>query len=113
MTGMQLDHYRVLEKLGEGGMGVVYKALDLNLDRIVALKLLSSDLAAYPELTERFKSEARLQATLSHPNVALLYTFFFWQSSPAIVMEFIEGETFQRMVRERGPGSRARPGAAV
>ncbi|HEX4808487.1 MAG TPA: protein kinase [Bryobacteraceae bacterium] len=102
MIGQQLANYRILEKLGEGGMGVVYKAIDLNLDRVVALKLLSSDLAAYPELTERFKSEARLQATLSHPNVALLYTFFFWEGSPAIVMEFIEGETFQRMIRDRG-----------
>ncbi|HEX4228681.1 MAG TPA: serine/threonine-protein kinase [Bryobacteraceae bacterium] len=103
MTGAQLDHYRILEKLGEGGMGVVYKALDLNLDRVVALKLLSSDLAAYPELTERFKCEARLQATLNHPNIALLYTFFFWEGSPVMVMEFIEGQTFQCMVRERGP----------
>ena len=110
-VGAEIANYRVLEKIGEGGMGMVYKAIDVNLDRIVALKLLNSDLAGRPELAERFRAEARMQASFSHPNVAMLYAFLVWEGSAVMVMEFIEGETFRDMILRRGPvpGERALP----
>ena len=103
MIGREIAHYRILEKLGEGGMGIVYKAVDINLDRIVALKLLTSDLGNNPELAERFRSEARVQATLNNPNIAMLYAFLVWEGRAVMVMEYIEGETFQQLVGRRGP----------
>jgi predicted Ser/Thr protein kinase len=103
MIGTQISQYRLVEKLGEGGMGVVYKGVDVLLDRIVAVKLVSSELAANPELLERFKSEAKVQATLSHPNIATLYSYLIWEGRAVMVMEFIEGETLQQMIARRGP----------
>ncbi len=103
MIGKEIGDYRIVQKLGEGGMGVVYKAVDTNLDRIVALKLLGAEVAAYPELVERFRSEARVQAGLSHANLATLFTFLVWEGTPVMVMEFIEGETFQQILARRGP----------
>lgn len=103
MIGTQISQYRLIEKLGEGGMGVVYKGVDELLDRVVAVKLVSSELAANPDLLERFKSEAKVQATLSHPNVATLYSYLVWEGRAVMVMEFIEGETLQQMVARRGP----------
>jgi serine/threonine protein kinase len=103
MIGTQISQYRLIEKLGEGGMGVVYKGVDVLLDRVVAVKLVSSELAANPELLERFKSEAKVQATLSHPNIATLYSYLIWEGRAVMVMEFIEGETLQQMIARRGP----------
>jgi serine/threonine protein kinase len=103
VIGQEIAHYRILEKLGEGGMGIVYKAVDINLDRIVAIKLLTSDLGNNPELAERFRSEARVQATLNNPNIAMLYAFLIWEGRAVMVMEYIEGETFQQMIGRRGP----------
>ena len=103
MIGTQISQYRLVEKLGEGGMGVVYKGVDVLLDRVVAVKLVSSELAANPELLERFKSEAKVQATLSHPNIATLYSYLIWEGRAVMVMEFIEGETLQQMIARRGP----------
>lgn len=103
MIGTEISQYRLIEKLGEGGMGVVYKAVDVMLDRVVAVKLISAELADNPELLERFKSEAKVQATLSHPNVATLYSYLVWEGRAVMVMEFIEGETLQQMIARRGP----------
>ena len=96
MIGTEISQYRLIEKLGEGGMGVVYKAVDVMLDRVVAVKLVSAELADNQELLERFKSEAKVQATLSHPNVATLYSYLVWEGRAVMVMEFIEGETLSR-----------------
>ena len=89
--------------LGEGGMGVVYKAVDVNLDRPVAIKVLNSDLVRNPELVERFKAEARAQANLNHTNLATLYSFIVHEGTAMMVMEFVDGETLEKMIRRRGP----------
>ena len=84
-------------------MGVVYKALDLSLDRLVALKALSSDLAHNPELEQRFRTEARAQASLNHVNLATIHAFLVEQGTAWMVMEFIDGETIASMIQRRGP----------
>ena len=103
MIGKQIGNFRVIEKLGEGGMGVVYKAIDVHLDRPVAIKMLSADLARNPELVERFRSEARAQANLNHVNLATLYAFLVHEGNAFMVMEFVEGETLEQMIVRRGP----------
>ncbi len=104
MIGTEISCYRILEKIGEGGMGVVYKAVDTGLDRIVAMKVLNPDLSKNPELVARFRSEAKAQANLNHTNLATLYAFLVHTDGTAVmVMEFVEGETFAQMIRRRGP----------
>jgi serine/threonine-protein kinase len=103
MIGTEIASYRILEKLGQGGMGVVYKAVDTGLDRMVAMKVLNPDLSKSPELVERFRAEARAQANLNHTNLATLYAFMVHQGTAIMVMEFVEGETFAQMIRRRGP----------
>jgi serine/threonine protein kinase len=103
MIGTQIGSYQILEKLGEGGMGVVYRAVDTNLDRIVAIKVLSGDFARNQELVERFRAEAKAQANLNHTNLATLYAFLIQDGTAFMVMEFIDGETFDHMIRNRGP----------
>ncbi len=103
MIGKEISNYRILEKLGEGGMGVVYKAVDTTLDRVVALKALNAELARNSELEQRFRAEAKAQANLNHTNLATLYAFLIQDATAWMVMEFIEGETFEHMVQRRGP----------
>jgi serine/threonine-protein kinase len=103
MIGTRVAGYQILEKLGEGGMGVVYRAVDLSLDRVVALKALTAELAQNPELEQRFRAEAKAQASLNHVNLATLYAFLVEGGSAWMVMEFIEGETFASMIQRRGP----------
>ena len=103
MTGTQIGNYKILEKLGEGGMGVVYKAVDVNLDRTVAIKALNTELTGNPELEQRFRAEAKAQANLNHTNLATLYALLIEEGRPWMVMEYIEGETFEQMVLRRGP----------
>jgi serine/threonine-protein kinase len=103
LIGETIEHYRILEIVGRGGMGIVYKAVDVNLDRTVAVKVLSTELRDDPEFVERFRNEARVQASLNHPNIAVLFDFFVWHSSPVAVMEFIQGETLQHKIQRAGP----------
>jgi predicted Ser/Thr protein kinase len=102
MIGDLIDHYRVLELVGRGAMGVVYKALDLNLERSVAIKVMSAEARNDPDFVERFRQEARLQAALNHPNVALLFDYFVHDGAPVAVMEFIDGESLEQLIRRRG-----------
>jgi len=102
MIGELLDHYRVLELIGRGAMGVVYKAIDVNLDRPVAVKVMSAEARGDPDFVERFRQEARLQAALHHPNVALLFDYFVHDGAPVAVMEFIDGESLEQLIRRRG-----------
>ena len=103
MIGKQIANYKITEKLGEGGMGVVYKGVDTNLDRPVAVKMLTAELAHNPEIVDRFRAEARAQANLNHVNLATLYAFLVDEGTAFMVMEFVEGQTFEQMIRARGP----------
>ena len=102
MIGTQIGSYQIIDKLGEGGMGVVYKGVDTTLDRPVAIKVLSAELVGTPALVERFRAEAKAQATLNHTNIATLYTFMQVGGNCLIVMELLDGETFDQMIRRRG-----------
>jgi serine/threonine-protein kinase len=102
MIGTQIGNYQVVEKIGEGGMGVVYRGVDVTLDRPVAIKVLSQELVGTPALVERFRAEARAQANLNHTNIATLYTFMQVDGVCVMVMELLEGETFDQIIRRRG-----------
>ncbi len=95
MLGTTLSHYRIIDKLGEGGMGVVYKAQDLRLQRLVALKILPDDLAVAPSARARFLNEARAASALNHPNVAIVYDVGEFDARSFIAMELLEGETLK------------------
>ena len=103
MIGELIDHYRVLELLGCGAMGVVYKGLDVNLERSVAIKVMGAAACNDPDFVERFRQEARLQGALTHPNIALLFDYFIHEGAPVAVMEFIDGESLEQLIRRRGP----------
>jgi serine/threonine-protein kinase len=103
MIGTEIGTYRILEKIGEGGMGVVYKAVDVNLERTVAVKALNTELSGNAELEQRFRTEIKALANLNHTNLTTLYALFIENGRPLMVMEFIEGETFEQMVKRRGP----------
>jgi predicted Ser/Thr protein kinase len=102
MIGELIDHYRVLELVGRGAMGVVYKGLDVNLDRPVAIKVMSVEARSDPHFVERFRQEARMQGALNHPNVALLFDYFIHKDAPVAVMEFIDGQSLEQLIRRRG-----------
>jgi serine/threonine protein kinase len=103
VIGKLIRHYRIEEVVGQGGMGVVYRALDTNLERPVAVKVLSKLYRGDPEFVDRFRQEVRIQAGLNHPNIATLFDFFVWNDMPVAVMEFIKGETLRSMVDRCGP----------
>jgi non-specific serine/threonine protein kinase len=114
LTGRTILHYRLLEKLGRGGMGVVYKAEDTRLGRLVAMKFLTppTPRPAYghldkapehdPQAVERFKREARAASALSHPNICVVHDVGEYEGQPFIVMELLEGRTLKRLI-EAGP----------
>ena len=97
MTGQTLAHYQIQEKLGEGGMGVVYKALDTHLNRPVALKLLPADKVSNPERRKRFVQEARAASALNHPHIVTIYEIASHDGSDFIAMEFIQSKTLDQL----------------
>ena len=109
-VGQVAGNYKVIEKIGEGGMGAVYKGIDVMLEREVAIKVLLPELAHQPDVVERFRSEAKLLARLNHPNIATLYSFQRTGEDLLMVMEFVLGETLDAYLAHAG---RMQPEQAV
>src|SRR6266852_7775731 len=102
MIGSVVGNYKIIDKIGEGGMGAVFKGVDLMLEREVAIKMLRPELARQPNVVERFRTEAVTLAKLNHSNVATLHSFFRQGEDFFMVMEFVRGRTLDEVIRAQG-----------
>ncbi|HEV3469055.1 MAG TPA: serine/threonine-protein kinase [Pyrinomonadaceae bacterium] len=102
MIGQIVGNYKIEQKLGEGGMGAVYRGIDMMIEREVAIKVLRAELASQPQVVERFRSEAVTLAKLNHPNIATLYSFMRQGENFFMVLEFVRGATLDQVIQQRG-----------